>query len=156
MARLVQAAGIDMEERVPEELPPVMADPTLLVQCIQNLIVNAIKYRGESKWVGLSAELRRDSGHPNEIWIHVQDHGVGISPSDLHHIFDPFYRSPEMLGTHVQGTGLGLTVAKQCITEMGGRLIVASELHEGSTFTVELPVVEVGEGSERASRETTK
>ena len=155
VARLVEAAGIDVEERIPEELPPVMADPTLLVQCVQNLVVNAIKYRGERKWVGLSAELHTDSGHANEIWIHVQDHGVGISPSDLHHIFDPFYRSPEMLGTHVQGTGLGLTVAKQCITEMGGRLIVASELHEGSTFTVQLPVAEVTEPSERASRETT-
>jgi len=131
-----------VEERIPEELPPVMADPTLLVQCVQNLIVNAIKYRGESKWVGLSAELHTDSGHANEIWIHVQDHGVGISESDLHHIFDPFYRSPEMLGSHVQGTGLGLTVAKHCITEMGGRLIVASALHEGSTFTVQLPVAE--------------
>jgi len=156
VARLVEAAGIEVEERIPEELPPVMADPTLLVQCVQNLVVNAIKYRGESKWVGLSAELHTDSGPANEIWIHVQDHGVGISPSDLHHIFDAFYRSPEMLGTHVQGTGLGLTVAKQCITEMGGRLIVASELHEGSTFTVQLPVAEVAEPSERASRETTK
>ncbi len=142
VARLVQAAGIDVQERIPEELPPVMADPTLLVQCFQNLIVNAIKYRGESNWVGLSAELRPDSGRPREIWIQVQDRGVGISEFDLDHIFDPFYRSPEMLGTHIQGTGLGLTVAKHCITEMGGRLIVASKLHEGSTFTVQLPVAE--------------
>jgi len=140
--RLVQAAGIDVEERIAEGLPPVMADPTLLVQCVQNLIVNAIKYRGQSNWVGLSAELHSDSGRSREIWIRVQDHGVGISESDLHHIFDPFYRSPEMLGTHIQGTGLGLTVAKHCITEMGGRLIAASKLHEGSTFTVQLPVAE--------------
>lgn len=140
VAGLVHAAGIDVEERIPEELPPVMADPILLAQCFQNLIVNAIKYRGESNSVGLSAELHLDSGRAREIWIHVQDHGLGISESELPHIFDPFYRSPGILGTHVQGTGLGLTVAKRCIAEMGGRLIVASKLHEGSTFTVQLPV----------------
>jgi len=142
VARLVQTAGIQVEEQIPVDLPPVMADPSLLAQCFQNLIVNAIKYRGENKWVGLSAELHADSGRAREIWVHVQDHGVGISMSDMPHIFDPFYRSPETLGTHVQGTGLGLTVAKRCITEMGGKLIVASKLHVGSTFTVQLPVAE--------------
>jgi signal transduction histidine kinase len=140
VARLVEAVGIEVEERIPEELPSILADPVLLAQCFQNLIVNAIKYRGESNWVGLSAELHQDSGRAPEIWIHVQDHGVGIRESDLPHIFEPFYRSPEMLGTHVQGTGLGLTVAKRCITEMGGKLMVRSKLHEGSTFTVQFPV----------------
>ena len=80
---------------------------------------------------------------------------MGISESDLHHIFDPFYRSPEMLGTHVQGTGLGLTVAKHCITEMGGRLTVASALHEGSTFTVQLPIAEPSEACAPFSGEAT-
>jgi signal transduction histidine kinase len=142
VAKLVEASGIEVEERIPEELPPIMADPVLLAQCFQNLIVNAIKYRGESNWVGLSAELHLGSDRIREIWIHVQDHGVGISESDLPNIFDPFFRSPGMLGTHVQGTGLGLTVAKRSITEMGGRLVVTSKLHEGSTFTVQFPVAE--------------
>ena len=142
VARLVEAAGVDMEQRIPEGLPPILADPVLLAQCFQNLIVNAIKYRGASNWVGLSAELHLDSGQTPEIWVHVQDHGIGISESDLPHIFDPFYRSPGMLGTHVQGTGLGLTVAKRCITEMGGRLAVVSKLQAGSTFTVQFPVAE--------------
>jgi len=142
VARLVEAAGVEMEKRIPEGLPPIMADPVLLAQCFQNLIVNAIKYRGASNWVGLSAEIHVNSGQSPEIWVHVQDHGIGISESDLPHIFDPFYRSPGMLGTHVQGTGLGLTVAKRCITEMGGRLVVVSKLHAGSTFTVQFPVAE--------------
>ena len=75
-----------------------MADPVLLSQCFQNLIVNAIKYRGESNWVGLSAELHAGSGRAREVWIHVEDRGVGISEPDLLRIFHPFYRSPEMLG----------------------------------------------------------
>jgi len=142
VARLVQTAGIELEERIPVDLPPVMADPGLLAQCLQNLIVNAIKYRGDSHWVGLSAELHPGSGREREIWISVEDHGMGISEQDLIHVFDPFYRSPEMLETHVQGTGLGLTVAKRCITDMGGRLVAASQLRQGSTFTVQLPVAE--------------
>ena len=142
VARLVQTAGIEVEERIPADLPPVMADPGLLAQCLQNLIVNAIKYRGDSHWVGLSAELHPGSGRMREIWINVQDHGMGISEQDLIYVFDPFYRSPEMLETHVQGTGLGLTVAKRCITDMGGRLVAASKLRQGSTFTVQLPVAE--------------
>lgn len=142
MARLVQAAGIEIEERIPADLPPIMADPVLLSQCFQNLIANAIKYRGESNWVGLSAELHAGSGRAREVWIHVEDRGVGISEPDLLRIFDPFYRSPEMLGTHVQGTGLGLTVAKRCITDMGGKLVASSKLREGSTFTVQLHIAE--------------
>jgi signal transduction histidine kinase len=142
VARLIQTSGIEVEERIPADLPPIIADPALLAQCFQNLIVNAIKYRGDSKWVGLSAEIHRGSGRDREVWIHIEDHGVGISEPDLLHIFDAFYRSPEMLGTHVQGTGLGLTVAKRCINDMGGRLIAVSKLREGSTFTVQLPVAE--------------
>lgn len=151
MARLVQAAGIEIEERIPADLPPIMADPVLLSQCFQNLIANAIKYRGESNWVGLSAELHAGSGRAREVWIHVEDRGVGISEPDLLRIFDPFYRSPEMLGTHVQGTGLGLTVAKRCITDMGGKLVASSKLREGSTFTVQLHIAESSQLSPRPS-----
>jgi len=74
------------------------------------------------------------------VLIRVQDHGRGISSSDLGNIFDPFYRSPTVVDAQIHGTGLGLAVAKRIAQAMGGRLSVVSELNVGSTFTLHLPV----------------
>ena len=70
----------------------------------------------------------------------MQDHGRGISSSELEHIFEPFYRSPKVVNAQIHGTGLGLAVAKRIAQALGGRLSVVSELDVGSTFTLHLPV----------------
>jgi signal transduction histidine kinase len=88
---------------------------------------------------GFNAEAK-DS--VREIRFDVQDRGIGIGNSELQRIFEPFYRSPETLRTHVQGTGLGLTVVQQGVREMGGRVTVSSAVGVGSTFTVYLPIAE--------------
>lgn len=154
--RLLPSVGVRIEENVPVNLPRVQADPIALAQSLQNLLVNAIKYRGSSDWIGLSAELHEAPGERAEVRIHVADRGLGIKQSELLRIFDPFYRSPDLLSTHVQGTGLGLTVAKRSITDMGGRLTVVSTFGQGSTFTIHLPVATVAEPvSEMASEAVT-
>jgi signal transduction histidine kinase len=72
----------------------------------------------------------------------VQDHGIGISTSELPRIFDPFYRSPKAVDAQIHGTGLGLAVAKRIAEALGGRLAVTSEVDVGSIFMLYLPVAD--------------
>jgi len=133
-------AGFHFDCRLDDNLPPVLADPQALARCLQNLIENAAKYSGDSKWIGVSAE-RDDFDRKNAgIKITVADHGVGIAPSDLPKIFEPFYRSPAVIAAQIHGNGLGLSVASDIVKEMGGRLSVTSEVGKGSVFTLHLRV----------------
>lgn len=140
VAVLVESSGFDVEEHVEAGLPFVMGDKRALSHCLQNLIANAVKYSGESRWIGISASAHHTGTHTDEILIRVQDRGVGISESDLPHIFEPFYRSPKSVDAQIHGTGLGLAVAKRIAEAMGGRLSVASEVDVGSVFTLHLRV----------------
>ena len=137
---LVKSNGFEVEQQVQKGLPNVMGDLPALSQCIQNLIVNAVKYSGKNRWIGISASVNDTKTTQTEVRISVQDHGRGISNSDLGHIFEPFYRSPNVVDAQIHGTGLGLAVAKRIAQAMGGRLSVVSELDVGSTFTLHLPV----------------
>jgi signal transduction histidine kinase len=139
LAEPIRSAGIYLELNIQPSLPCVLADPVVLSQCLQNLVVNAIKYRGHSKWISISADLSTNQSH-SEIHIGVQDRGIGIRESELNSIFEPFYRSPEVVARQIQGTGLGLSVVRRSVLEMGGRLRVASMFGSGSTFTICLPV----------------
>jgi signal transduction histidine kinase len=137
---LVESNGFEVEQGVQEGLPNIMGDLPALSQCLQNLIANAVKYSGKSRWIGISASVHVGKVNQNEVRIGVQDHGRGISNSELAHIFEPFYRSPDVVDAQIHGTGLGLAVAKRIAQAMGGRLSVVSELNVGSTFTLHLPV----------------
>jgi signal transduction histidine kinase len=142
VATLIEESGCTMEYTLEARLPKVMGDPSALTHCLQNLIGNAIKYSGKNAWIGISASLHDVGKHSKEVRISVQDHGPGISSSELRNIFKPFYRSPQALESQIHGTGLGLTVAERIAQAMGGRLSVTSELGVGSIFTLHLPVHE--------------
>lgn len=140
VAMLVEGTGFHVEQQVQAGLPYVMGDLPALSQCLQNLILNAVKYSGRNRWIVISASVHEEENHHKEVRISVQDHGSGISSSELPHIFEPFYRSPKVVDAQIHGTGLGLTVAKRIAEAMGGSLSVTSEVGVGSTFTVHLPV----------------
>jgi signal transduction histidine kinase len=146
MATLVEGAGFEVEQQLQAGLPFVTGDWSAVSQCLQNLITNAVKYSGASRWIGISAALHQVGNHREEVRISVQDHGIGINSSELRHIFEPFYRSPKVLDAQIHGTGLGLAVAKRIAEEMGGRLSVTSEVGVGSTLTLHLPVAMHSEG----------
>ena len=138
IANLLTASGFVVERRIEPDLPPVEADFGVLSQCLQNLITNAVKYGGRSKWIGLRAGSNQQ-GSAREVSVTVEDHGIGIDDDELKHIFEPFYRSPNVAESQVPGTGLGLALAKSFAEAMGGRLTVISEAGKGSAFTVHLP-----------------
>jgi len=136
----VEGSGFTLEEHVEAGLPFAMGDLRALSHCLQNLIANAVKYSGKSKWISVSASAHYLASHSEEIWITVRDRGIGVSESDLPHIFEPFYRSAKSVDAQIHGAGLGLAVAKRIAEAMGGRLSLTSELGVGSAFTLHLKV----------------
>jgi signal transduction histidine kinase len=140
-SELLGEEGFDLRIDVEESLPDVMGDLPALTQCLQNLVVNAVKYSGHSRWIGVRAGLH-DDGRTGiaEVRISVEDRGLGIAQSEITRIFEPFYRSPAACAAQIHGTGLGLPLARSIAEAMGGKLSVASELGCGSIFTVHLPV----------------
>jgi signal transduction histidine kinase len=137
-ASTAAAAGFTVERSVEAGLPPVSADSSRLVQCLQNLITNAVKYGGEKRWLRVRASAAREGGKIVEVTLTVEDKGIGISKDEIKHIFEPFYRSPSVAESGIHGTGLGLPLARNIVEAMGGRLTAESELGKGSSFTIHL------------------
>lgn len=112
----------------------VQADPLRLKQVLLNLLSNAVKYNHEGGSITLSLQQAKNKA----IRINVTDTGTGISAEDIPILFEPFSRL--YLRTYaIEGTGIGLTIAKQLVERMGGCIGVTSKLGQGSTFWIELP-----------------
>jgi len=118
---------------LPDALPPVQADTPSLDRVMTNLLSNALKYSDPGTKVVLQARQ-----HEDQVVISVIDHGRGIAPGDLPHIFERFYRASGERKT--EGIGLGLYIVSQLVEVMGGRIWAESEVGKGSTFSLTLPI----------------
>jgi PAS domain S-box-containing protein len=107
-------------------------DPQLLRSILSNLLSNAIRYTPGEKPIIL--RLERQQG---QIWFEVRDRGIGISPEDQAHLFEPFHRGRNV--SNIPGTGLGLSIVKQFVELHQGSIEVRSQLERGTTFVVKLP-----------------
>ena len=137
---VIAMSGFTVERRIEPDLPLVRLDVEVFSQALQNLINNAIKYSGESRWLSLTAAgVRTKKGA--EVQVTVEDRGMGIAASDLPHIFDPFYRGNAAAAGQVHGTGLGLYTARKAIVAMGGAVRVRSTPGRGSAFTIHIPAL---------------
>jgi signal transduction histidine kinase len=141
LAALIEANKFTVEKQIEPNLPPVLADPAALTQCLQNLITNALKYGAANRWMAIRAHAVAGTRAP-EIQITVQDRGPGIEPKEASQIFEPFFRGRAARASQIHGTGLGLTLAKEAAEAMGGRLSVTSKQGEGSAFTLHFPAAE--------------
>jgi signal transduction histidine kinase len=133
--------AVTIQRDVPDSLPPVLGDAAALRSVIQNLFMNAVKYGGSDRWVGIRAEHVRE-GRAERVRITVSDHGPGIPDNELPHIFDPFYRGDQALSKQIHGNGLGLSLVKKIVTAHGGHVSVATKPGAGSAFTIELPATD--------------
>jgi signal transduction histidine kinase len=134
----IQAVGFVVEKAIDPGLPPVRVDAQALTQCIQNLIDNALKYSGDSRWLAVRVQAAQGKRQP-EVLVTVEDRGMGIEQEDIPHIFDPFYRGRAATVAQIHGTGLGLCMAREAITAMGGSITVRSAPGKGSAFVLHLP-----------------
>jgi PAS domain S-box-containing protein len=112
----------------------ISGDETLLTYALKNLLSNAAKFSPAGSTVRLELRCARD-----ETVIQVRDEGIGISPEDQASLFNVFHRGSN--AANIPGTGLGLTIAKQCIDMHSGRISIESTIGVGSTVTITLPEV---------------
>jgi signal transduction histidine kinase len=136
--------GVRVEVEGP--LPVVRGDPQRLVELVQNLLDNAAKFMGDESeprvWIGSRAQP------DGECVLFVRDNGIGIAPAHQQRVFELFQR----LDPHVEGTGLGLALARRIVETHGGRIWVESEgAGCGSTFCFTLPGVSAAEAKAPAA-----
>ena len=112
-------------------------DEQRVMQIMNNLITNAIKYSPESNEIEVG--LQRTPEYPDEALMWVRDHGIGIPPDEVHLIFQRFHRASN-LNKSMSGLGLGLYLVKELVTRHEGHIWVESTEGEGSTFYVLLPL----------------
>lgn len=131
---LARRREVELHTAPPPRPLLVRADRRHLEQAVANLVDNALKYTEPGGRVTLSLEERGD-----EVALVVSDTGVGIPPQDLERIFERFYRVDKGRSRRLGGTGLGLAIVKHLVRAMQGRVEVASQPGQGSTFRVILP-----------------
>ncbi len=135
-----EAKGLTLEARVPADLPAVKAPPARVRQVFDHLVADAIRYTPPGGRVTLAAEVADD-----QVIVRVQDTGLGIPADEIPKIFERFYRATNV-ATRFAGNGLGLTLVRSIVTQLGGRIWVDSRLGEGTTFAVLLPVAQGPQG----------
>jgi signal transduction histidine kinase len=111
-----------------------LADPTLTVQVLENLISNAVKYSPVERTIQVGLTATEDS-----VRCEVRDEGPGLSKEDQQRLFEKFARLSARPTGGEPSVGLGLSIVKKMVESMGGQVFCESELGKGATFIVELP-----------------
>jgi signal transduction histidine kinase len=151
LGAMAERAGIALiAPAVPPELPRVIADRTRIAQVLINLGTNAIKYGRAHGHVEL--RVVRQGGM---LRIAVVDDGVGVAAEQCARVFEPFHRAGQELGA-IEGTGIGLTIAKRLVELMGGEIGFTSELGRGSESWITLPVEATARGDVPVAARATR
>lgn len=137
---MIEQAGFALERGTSPALPQVRADENALQQILANLISNAVKYGAPGRWVRVEADAGESDGAP-EVLIRICDRGRGIPKEEEGRVFDAFYRGAAAGEGSIQGSGLGLKLARDLAQGMGGKLSIQSEPGQGSVFTLHLPAL---------------
>jgi PAS domain S-box-containing protein len=129
---------IDVRLDLPEDSVFIEADPILLVQAINNLVDNAIQVTKNRQSIFISARKQADS-----VIFTVQDDGPGIAPLDQRRIFTPFFHPEGQVDPEsISGSGLGLAIVKSIAERHDGKVWFESKLGQGSTFYLQVPLVQ--------------
>ena len=136
-AHRVSAAqkGVQLTVAAPLDLPRVEVDPERMQQVLGNLVSNALRYTPAGGEIALRGEAQE-----GQVTLRVQDSGSGIKPDDLPFIFERFYRGDRSRHNNSGESGLGLPIAKSLVEMHKGAISVASQVGQGTTFTISLPV----------------
>ena len=119
----------------------VNVDEIRFMQVLLNILSNAIKYNKEKGNVTIDSSFTN-----NMLCLSISDTGVGLTPEQLDNLFTPFERFGAK-NSHIEGTGIGLVITKDLVELMGGRLIVESEVGNGSRFIIQVPLAQSGQST---------
>ncbi len=131
---LVKEKPIELQQYVPEDVPPILADERRIRQVVLNLVGNAAKFT-EKGHIRVEVHQQED-----EVVIAVEDTGIGIPPEKESHVFQEFQQVDSSSTRRYGGTGLGLPVSKRFVEAHGGRVWFESKVDVGTTFYVVLPI----------------
>lgn len=147
---VIEHDNVSVKFEVPEGLPALVSDRDMVSHVLTNLLGNAVKYSPAQTVVTLGVRADDD-------WFRfwVADQGVGMTPEQLQHVFEPFWRADNSLIRETGGVGLGMYLVKLLVSSLGGEVHVESELQRGTRFTVTLPraPLEAGAGHPGARRD---
>ncbi|NEP82644.1 MAG: response regulator, partial [Okeania sp. SIO3B3] len=138
---------IQLETKLPPNLPELLVDERRIRQALINLLNNAVKFTPNGGRVTLSVSFKQcfpssdisDFPRQNYIQIAVKDTGIGITAENIKKLFQPFIQIDSALNREYNGTGLGLALVKRIVDLHGGQVGVNSEVGVGSCFTMDLP-----------------
>lgn len=129
--------GITVYHEINLEYPIIMGNEHLFFQAITNLVDNAIKYSPGNGWVRIVA-----FNNKTECTISVSDNGVGIPEEHFERVFERFYRVDKTRSSKTGGSGIGLSIVKDVVDMMNGKINIESQVNEGTKFTITLPILD--------------
>ncbi|MFJ3056644.1 ATP-binding protein [Herbaspirillum sp. NPDC087042] len=130
--------GLQLDCRISDDVPQiVVCDERKVQRVLENLIGNAVRYTDQGR---IMVEVEREGS--KELTIRIQDTGIGIAEEKLDHVFEKFAQVDDSPQRAKDGAGLGLTIAQRLVLLMGGKLVLQSKQHQGSTFSFTLPLQE--------------
>ncbi len=132
---IAEERAINLDVKVPKDLPKIKGDPHRLHQVFDNLLSNAIKFTPDRGNISITSTVDSDT-----LGIHVSDSGIGISKKQIPQIFLPFQQVERSTKRKFKGAGLGLAISKRIVEAHGGRIEVQSKKGKGSTFTCLFPI----------------
>ena len=133
----LEANGFQVECDLPESSAWVNGDGDALAQVIMNLLSNAEKYSDHRKEI--SVNVRQETTPLPYVEVNIRDRGIGVPNGCEHKIFEQFFRAHDSLNSGIQGSGLGLTLARQIARAHGGEVVYAAREDGGSCFSLRLP-----------------
>jgi signal transduction histidine kinase len=135
LATVATLRGIEVTMAAPGVCSvPIAADDCSLL--LSNLLLNALQHSPQGAQIELRLCAENDSAH-----VEIEDHGEGIDPEALPHVFERFYRGDPSRTRSTGGTGLGLAICKAVVERAGGSIGIVSQPGQGTTVTVRLPLV---------------
>ena len=133
MQHQISGKLISLQRHYQAEPDTVRGDDAQLQQAFMNLLVNALEAMGTNGVLTVKTETMKDERGGRQLWVDIQDTGVGIAPENLERLFEPFFT------TKRNGTGLGLAISHRIALEHHGLIRVQSDPGKGSTFSLSLP-----------------
>ena len=126
--------AIAVSHSIDADVDEIYGEPVLIEETLTNILLNAVKYTPVHGKIELNIKDEKEG-----ILIEVKDNGIGIPQADLQHIFEEFYRAENARKIEKDGTGLGLSFARQVVVRHNGRILASNNPDGGSTFSIWLP-----------------